>query len=242
MVIYKITNKSNGKIYIGQTVRKLDKRIHEHKNAIKYNRKSAISNAINKYGIENFSIETLDIAKNYEELNKKEIFYINKYNSAYPHGYNLRKGGDNTGFTEFTINKLKASQKKLNKKRGRSKHPRSKKVVNIESGEIYNSAKDVSEINNISYSTLKAKLQGVNGNETPFRYLENTDKYKKYTGQGKKQGKSVICLKSNQKWKNAKQCAEEIGVPPTTLRHALVYKGFYESFVYEENLRKTIEC
>lgn len=36
--------------------------------------------AIRKYGAENFYIEKLDIARNQEELDEKEYFWINQFN------------------------------------------------------------------------------------------------------------------------------------------------------------------
>lgn len=48
---------------------------------------------MNKYGINNFHIEIIEECPN-EELNGKEIFYIEKFNSYVPNGYNSTKGGD----------------------------------------------------------------------------------------------------------------------------------------------------
>lgn len=92
MIIYKITNLINGKIYIGQTVRKLSTRISNHKC---YNG-SLISNAFKKYGDENFSIEIIDRASSKNELDTKEIYWIERYNSIAPNGYNITKGGGGT--------------------------------------------------------------------------------------------------------------------------------------------------
>lgn len=85
MLIYKITNKINGKVYIGQTIRSLKKRFNEHCN----NKKSTISKAIQKYGKENFTIEEIDGANNQSELNYKEWLLIYKFNSLTPNGYNI---------------------------------------------------------------------------------------------------------------------------------------------------------
>lgn len=52
-----------------------------------------IYNAINKYGSENFYVETLDDNIPIDELDQKEIEYIKKYNS-YENGYNSTPGGD----------------------------------------------------------------------------------------------------------------------------------------------------
>ena len=50
-----------------------------------------------------------------------------------------------------------------------------KKVINIETSEIYNSVKEVSKLFNISYSLLKNHLSGKTKNATKFQYLENYD-------------------------------------------------------------------
>ena len=88
-IIYKITNKVNGKSYIGQTRYTLEFRWkqHQHKKDNTY-----FHNAIHKYGIENFSIEILEKC-NIEDLNSREIFYIAKYDT-FKNGYNLTIGRD----------------------------------------------------------------------------------------------------------------------------------------------------
>jgi len=94
MVIYKITNKINGKCYIGRTKRKLIYRIAEHKrNAKKKSIKYPIYNAIRKYGINNFEYSIIDTAKNEKDLLEKEQTYIDKFGD-----YNIgssKDGGDN---------------------------------------------------------------------------------------------------------------------------------------------------
>lgn len=84
--IYKITNILNLKIYIGITKRSLNKRFSEHRNR----KKSAISKAINKYGIDNFLIEQVDNAETLSEALTKETFYINQFESfVRAKGYNI---------------------------------------------------------------------------------------------------------------------------------------------------------
>jgi group I intron endonuclease len=98
MIIYKITNLLNNKIYIGKTTRKLNARRLEHLSDSRVGSKLPIHNAIRKYGENNFSFEVIDEANTQEELNDKEVYWIKKYNS-YIHwnnsnGYNLSIGGD----------------------------------------------------------------------------------------------------------------------------------------------------
>ncbi len=56
-VIYKITNLTNGKIYVGQTRQKLSRRISGHVHSKK---KFGIDAAIRKYGIDNFKVEVIE--------------------------------------------------------------------------------------------------------------------------------------------------------------------------------------
>lgn len=91
MIIYKITNRINGKCYIGQTVGTLDARWKRH---CKDNSKcTAIHNAIVKYGKDNFTVEEIDNAVSQDELNEKEAYWITKLNTLSPNGYNLQNGG-----------------------------------------------------------------------------------------------------------------------------------------------------
>ena len=95
MIIYKIQNKVNGKIYIGQTIRTLKQRMSQHLSPNKNKSISAIDGALKKYGIDNFEITIIDYAKSIDELNAKEIYWIGYYKSLSPNGYNLELGGRN---------------------------------------------------------------------------------------------------------------------------------------------------
>lgn len=87
--IYKITNNITGLAYIGK--HKYNKPVLDES----YITSGVLINkSINKHGIENFTRELIDVADSPEELNEKEIYYILKFNTKYPNGYNLTKGGD----------------------------------------------------------------------------------------------------------------------------------------------------
>lgn len=87
--IYKITNKVNGKSYIGQTRYTIEFRWRQH---LHKKDNTYFHNAIRKYGADNFIVEKLEEC-NIEDLNEKEIYYIAKYNT-FKDGYNLTIGGD----------------------------------------------------------------------------------------------------------------------------------------------------
>jgi len=88
--IYKITNKINGKIYIGQSNNCL-KRFQQHKNT-KYQYTSLISRAIKKYGVENFTFEIIE--HDVTNYNEREMYWIQYFNSLKPNGYNILPGGN----------------------------------------------------------------------------------------------------------------------------------------------------
>lgn len=103
MIIYKIQNNINGKIYIGLTTKALSKRIAEH---IAEN-KSYIQKALNKYGVQSFSIAVIDSAESREALCEKEQYWIRHYDCKAHKGYNLTDGGDGL------INPSKSVRKKI---------------------------------------------------------------------------------------------------------------------------------
>jgi group I intron endonuclease len=93
MIIYKVTNLINGKVYIGQTSQSLKVRWCKHCSAVKKrNSFFKLQEAIKEFGTENFTIEQVDSAESKEEANEKEVFWIKFYN-AIGEGYNTSPGG-----------------------------------------------------------------------------------------------------------------------------------------------------
>ena len=83
MFIYKITNKINNKVYIGQSIRPIEKRFQRHINdALNNIIDTHFSRAIRKYGKDNFYVELIDKAENQEELNNKEQYWFIYYEST----------------------------------------------------------------------------------------------------------------------------------------------------------------
>ena len=90
--IYKITNKTNKLCYIGQA-KKIRERWREHMKCglgIDTPANNKLYQAMYKEGIDNFTFEMLEECAA-ADLNEKEAFYINLYNS-YDYGYNSNKG------------------------------------------------------------------------------------------------------------------------------------------------------
>ena len=107
MIIYKATNKINGKVYIGQTVRSLQERMAEHAR----HTQTTFDRALKKYGLDAFDIEQIDSADSVDELNQKEIYWIEFYNCVVPNGYNMCEGGGNTkGFHHKEESKRKMAE------------------------------------------------------------------------------------------------------------------------------------
>lgn len=91
--IYKITNKVNGKSYIGQTIQNIKERFYQHC-ATKCSQailNMVIHKAITKYGKSNFTIEVIEEVES-ANLNDRERYWIRYYNS-YNNGYNSTEGG-----------------------------------------------------------------------------------------------------------------------------------------------------
>lgn len=114
-IIYKYTD-PDGKIYIGQTVNEKRRR-ETFLDLSKYYAGGKINYARKKFGPENFTYEIL-FKKTYtnyklakKELNKKEVYYINKFNS-YKNGLNGNYGGNNLSLKNLKIT-LKAKLRRL---------------------------------------------------------------------------------------------------------------------------------
>lgn len=105
-IIYKVTNKINNKVYIGQTIQTLAQRRSKH--YYKVNNKNDIHthfiNALRKYPKETFTWEIIDNAETQEELDTKEKYWIKYYNSI-ESGYNTKDGGETIITTDKFLEK-----------------------------------------------------------------------------------------------------------------------------------------
>lgn len=112
MIIYKVENKINGKIYIGKTIKSLTIRKNAHKQEAKRLSPYYFHQAIRKYGFENFEWTILQFSFNLEKLNALEKFYINLYESNNrKKGYNLTEGGEGShGYIPTAETRFKTSQ------------------------------------------------------------------------------------------------------------------------------------
>jgi group I intron endonuclease len=105
--IYKITNLSSGKIYVGQAV----SHILNHKRyrpygfegrfrchiseafSTKKNQSHYLNNSIRKNGVNDFVVELLEYCE-LEKADEREIYFIQFLKTLYPNGYNLKNGGN----------------------------------------------------------------------------------------------------------------------------------------------------
>ena len=179
MIIYKITNRVNGKIYIGQTTKPLIVRWRLH--CSPGSGCNAMKNAIQKYGKENFTVEQIDVACDQEELDKKEQYWISHYDCIAPKGYNLTIGGEHPKLTDETRKRIskavkgrigsmlgkrhsnetkeKISKSRYGKYRG-SANGRSVKVFCIELTETFDCAKEAGRQLAIDPSSIIACCRG----------------------------------------------------------------------------------
>ena len=145
--IYSIENVVNHKKYIGQSIN-IKSRWCKHK--VDLNNGSHdndyLQKSWNKYGENNFEFEILEECSE-EELNEKERYYIDLYNTMNrDYGYNLKSGGQDKNYvTEYVKNKISESNKKYYEE-----HPEAKIKSSINAYKQW------------SNPEIKAKISGAN--------------------------------------------------------------------------------
>lgn len=161
--IYKATNKINGKMYIGRTsYDKLYKRINTH---VWYSRHKnsniPFSNALKKYGKENFEWEILEECKK-EDMGIREIHWIDQLNPE----YNVTLGGDGGTYGRPCPEHVKEATRISN----------SKPVIDTRTGVVYKSATEASQKlgilrTSISRSCARDETKSRPNRKPWFRYV-----------------------------------------------------------------------
>lgn len=170
--IYIITNIQNGKQYIGQTSRSVDVRLSAHITGS--SQCIGIVRAINKYGIENFHIECLEVSDKLVDLWEKHL--IVNWNTKSPYGYNYTDGGKGRqGWcpSEETRN-IWSKQRRGTKLSG--KNPASRAIILIHPDGIeeqFDCLADAEKKYNLTQSKLTAVARGRRPHHKHFkaRYL-----------------------------------------------------------------------
>lgn len=187
VIIYKVTNIVNNKMYIGQTVRDLKNRKNNHLSAAKLHKyNSHFHNALRKYGSDNFDWEIIhDNIDDIDFLNRLELFYIDYYDT-FDSGYNLTLGGGGmSGFKRSDESRKKQSLAKIGKKHSeKAKKNMSENHVDFSGNKHPNYGKygkdstftKATIINNERFDTRKeaAKVLGITPPALRYRILHKT--------------------------------------------------------------------
>lgn len=124
--VYSITNKVNGKAYIGFTKRHPDVRLYEHLYAASVNTGCRVlTSAIQKYGQENFDHRVEAEFESEQEALVHETTLIRERNTQSPNGYNITPGGEGGSGPHSNTTKRKIGDK----------HARSYRVTYPDGGE-----------------------------------------------------------------------------------------------------------
>lgn len=188
--IYKITNLVNNKFYIGSSTNLKLRKIN-HFSRLKNNNHANkhLQSSYNKYGKENFIYEIIAFCPP-EYIIKFEQWFLDNMKPK----YNIFKiaGCNHTGIKRKPLtDERKALLSKASSEWIRSEEycenmrkiktgvsiPNStKKIINIETNEIYASVKELSNITKRNISYYQMRLTGKVINKTPYRYIDGSSK------------------------------------------------------------------
>lgn len=190
--IYKILNLTNNKCYIGSSI-DLYSRWNKHISMLNkgIHHSPYLQASFNKHGLNNFKIILLETCHK-DILVSREQYYLDTIKPE----YNILKIAYSTSgriVSESTRLKLSLLKKNIprskeaslktsltHKKLGlkpteeclkKAREAVKKKVINIETGQVFNSLKEASQFYNICNKQLSNKLLGKKKNNTKLKYL-----------------------------------------------------------------------
>ena len=250
MLIYKATNKMNGKAYVGQTVNSLKRRKIQHiSEALNEVDPFYFHNAIRKYGLNNFSWEVImEGTCSSETLNKLEKHFILLYNS-FENGYNLTLGGGSiSGFKHSAESRKKISEAhkgkhlsgetrgKMSKARKGEKNPMFGKYHSEESKRKVSEAGKGRKCSEETRKKLSEVHKGKNSHMFGKHLSAETRKRISESCKGKFTGKNhhnaIPVIINNNYFDTRNQAAEFINVAPSTIRCRILHKTKWIEYRY----------
>lgn len=196
--IYKITS-PNGKIYIGQTINKKQRKYHY--NSGDYKQQIKLWNNVNFYDwnpAETFEIiEKCYCGKEKCILNEKEIYWI-KYYDSFKNGLNCNEGGNgNLGHIPSIESRKKMSDSKIGVKHTEERNKRKSEYTKGRT-HTEESKKKMSEnkIKNMTDAVKEKISKGLKGNKNGIGNKGNA--------------KKIICLTNNKIYESIKKASIEL--------------------------------
>jgi len=215
--IYKITNTTNDKCYIGQSVNILKRYKQHFRNARAGSKKCAkFYDSLRKYGEANFEVDILCVCRR-EDLDTHERMAIKAYNSI-ASGYNLTDGGnkDTTVSVETRIKIGNASRGRVHSEDSRNKIKEALRMARENGHTAWNKGKKLTGTaleaivaRNKSRAGLVGWKKGIPTSEETKRKLSKAHTGKKLSEETKQ--KLSIAMKAREITWGAKISASTIG-------------------------------
>ena len=221
--IYLTENLVDGKKYIGQ--KKWDKKANKYLGSGIY-----LTKAIKKYGRDNFKRIIIEECKTKEELDNREIYWIDFYDAvAREDFYNIAKGGDGgdviSGYTEEQRKDLSDKLSKMRKGKSNlgANNPNATKIILLNTMEVFSTIVEASEVYDISKDRIQqccsARKNGKNWSagvlpDESMGVWEYYDESKNYEYIPFKidystRTKKVICLTTGEIFNSTKEALEK---------------------------------
>ena len=232
--IYITTNHVNGKKYIGQ--KKYVKGWEEYLGSGIH-----LKRAIKKYGASNFSREIIEECDSKEQLDIREIYWIDYYDAVNSKNYyNIANGGNGGNTTAgYSVEEKEAHLKKssLSKKgiinQGKY-NPNAKRVICLNNMKIFDTCVDAAKYGKTSDNAIqrcclykdKYKTAGedpITNERLQWDYYYDDKEYvfvpykRNYDSLHNTNKKKIICIETNEIFLSIKDAAISIGVKPSTI-------------------------
>lgn len=226
--VYCIENISSNKKYIGQSM-DIEDRWRKHINELNHNNhhNNHLQNAWNKYGEKDFKLYVIEYCE-VHELDKKEIYYINLYNTTdRKYGYNLKSGGQKGNhYTDEIKYKMSESIKK-----------------SYENEELRN-VRSKAALNQWSKPEIKEKIMGKNNGMYGRKHTEESKQKMRDNRKGivswKRNTTPVLCVELNKEFKDATEVGKELLLDGSAILKVCKGKrntcgGYHWEFLNKEN-------
>lgn len=194
-------------------------------------------NTVKKYG---YSVEIIAENISEESAIELECFLINLY------GRKDLNTGILVNMTDGGEGVFNPSPESLENRSGIKSHM-SKRVMNMDTNEIYISLVECCKVNNLIYQSMKTRLRGATKNKTSYTYIDelnqpigkyNENMSNKTHSYDKSKDKKCINIKTREIYTNTRDASIKIGVKRGTLKSDICRKAYNYGIMYFENYLK----